>query len=58
MIFTKVQTSLWDRKNVCSVLKLLLVWESKVLVIGSQSVLREFRAILNQFARESVGTLL
>jgi len=58
MNFTKVQTSLWDLKKVCSVLKLLLVWESKVLVIGSQSVLREFKAILNQFAREYVGTLL
>jgi len=35
-----------------------LVWESKVLVVGSQSVLRGFRAIRDQFARESVETLL
>jgi hypothetical protein len=37
---------------------LLLVWKIKVMVVGSQSVLREFRVVRDQSSRESVETLL
>jgi hypothetical protein len=58
MNFTKFQSYFLDHKKAWKILMPFLVWGSKVLVVGSQSVLRGFRAIRDQFARESVETLL